>query len=437
MTDETTPEAARPSSFSRPAAPARNDLDAMLEAEVSAALGGMSVDDLVSEKQRPKTAANQGNRGRQVRTGKVLRVHGGDVFVEFGPRSQGVCPVIQFETPPQPGDELEFVVDRLDAFEGLLLLSRPGVVQKADWGNLAEGMVVEARCVGMNKGGLEMEVAHHKGFMPAGMVDVRHVADISVFIGEKFPCQIVELNREKGRIILSRKAVLAAERREKAEQLLAVLEEGQTRSATILSLQPYGAFADLGGVDGLIHISDLSHDRIRHAKDAVKEGEVVQVKILRIDRNVSPPKISLGRKQTMSDPIAAAMNTVAAGETVTGKVTKTTEFGAFIEIAPGVEGLVHISEVSHDRIPSVDKVLKRDEVVTCKVLAVDPGRKRISLSIKALVDPPVRAAPSGKGGGRGDRRDGPKPEAPRENDPELRKLKARFGGGIQLRGGLG
>ena len=113
------------------------------------------------------------------------------------------------------------------------------------------------------------------------MVDVRHVADISVFIGEKFPCRIVELNREKGRIILSRKAVLAAERREKAEQLLAVLEEGQTRSATILSLQPYGAFADLGGIDGLIHISDLSHDRIRHAKDAVKEGEVVQVKILR------------------------------------------------------------------------------------------------------------------------------------------------------------
>ena len=436
MTDETTPETPLPTP-SRTAASARHDLDAMLEAEVSAALGGMSVDDLVSEKQRPKAAANQGNRGRQMRTGKVLRVHGGDVFVEFGPRSQGVCPVVQFDTPPQPGDQLDFVVDRLDAFEGLLLLSRPGVVQKADWGNLSEGMVVEARCVGMNKGGLEMEVAHHKGFMPAGMVDVRHVTDISVFIGEKFPCQIVELNREKGRIILSRKAVLAAERREKAEQLLAVLEEGQTRSATILSLQPYGAFADLGGIDGLIHISDLSHDRLRHAKDAVKEGEVVQVKILRIDRNVSPPKISLGRKQTMSDPIAAAMNTVAAGETVTGKVTKTTEFGAFIEIAPGVEGLVHISEVSHDRIPSVDKVLKRDEVVTCKVLAVDPGRKRISLSIKALVDPPVRAAPPGKGGGRGDRRDGPKAEAPREHDLELRKLKARFGGGIQLRGGLG
>jgi small subunit ribosomal protein S1 len=436
MTDETTPETPLPTP-SRTAASARHDLDAMLEAEVSAALGGMSVDDLVSEKQRPKAAANQGNRGRQMRTGKVLRVHGGDVFVEFGPRSQGVCPVVQFDTPPQPGDQLDFVVDRLDAFEGLLLLSRPGVVQKADWGNLSEGMVVEARCVGMNKGGLEMEVAHHKGFMPAGMVDVRHVTDISVFIGEKFPCQIVELNREKGRIILSRKAVLAAERREKAEQLLAVLEEGQTRSATILSLQPYGAFADLGGIDGLIHISDLSHDRLRHAKDAVKEGEVVQVKILRIDRNVSPPKISLGRKQTMSDPIAAAMNTVAAGETVTGKVTKTTEFGAFIEIAPGVEGLVHISEVSHDRIPSVDKVLKRDEVVTCKVLAVDPGRKRISLSIKALVDPPVRAAPPGKGGGRGDSRDGPKAEAPRENDLELRKLKARFGGGIQLRGGLG
>lgn len=391
----------------------------------------MSVEDLLSDRQKPKAQGGQGGRtGRQVRTGRVLRIHAGDVFVEFGPRSQGVCPLTQFKEPPAVGSEMDFVVERLDAFEGLLVLALPGAVTKADWGNLEVGQVVEARCTGMNKGGLEMEVAHHKGFMPAGMVDLRHVPDISVFIGEKFPCEIMELNKDKNRLILSRKAVLVAERAGKREELLAQLEVGQIRPATIISLQPYGAFADLGGVDGLIHISDIAHDRIKHPSDVLKEGEIVQVKIKKIDRDQQPVKISLSRKETMNDPLAQAVTTVSTGDTVTGKITRITEFGAFVELAPGVEGLVHISEVSHDRIPSVDKVLKRDEVVTCKVLQVDPGRKRISLSIKALQSAPERPGRPGS--------DSEK-NAPREEDPGMRKLKARMGGkpNPQLKGGLG
>jgi small subunit ribosomal protein S1 len=306
-------------------------------------------------------------------------------------------------------------------------------VQKADWGTLEVGQVVEARCIGMNKGGLEMEVAHHKGFMPAGMVDLRHVPDISVFIGEKFPCEIVELNKDKNRLILSRKAVLVGERAAKREEVLASLEVGQVVSATIISLQPYGAFADIGGVDGLIHISDITHDRIKHPSDVLKEGEVVQVKVKRIDRAQEPPKISLSRKDTMTDPLAQAMNTVAVGETVTGKVTRLAEFGAFVELAPGVEGLLHISEVSHERIASIDKVLKKDEVVTCKVLAIDPGRKRISLSLKALQSAPARPERGGKGDPIGK-------DSPRVEDPSMRKLKAKLGGknaGTQLKGGIG
>ncbi|MBL9150311.1 MAG: S1 RNA-binding domain-containing protein [Phycisphaerae bacterium] len=434
------PSSGGPSSGSSQPSRSRHDADAALEAEISAALGNMSVEDLLEDRgSKPKQQSNagRGGGGRQIRSGKVFRIHGGDVFVEFGPRSQGVCPLTQFPEPPTVGEELEFAVERLDAFEGLLILSRPGAVQKADWGTLEVGQVVEARCVGMNKGGLEMEVAHHKGFMPAGMVDLRHVPDISVFIGEKFPCEIVELNKDKNRLILSRKAVLVAERSEKREQLLAILEEGQVRPATIISLQPYGAFADLGGVDGLIHISDLSHDRIKHPSEVIKEGEIVQVVIKRIDRSGDSPKISLSRKDTMADPVSAQMGTINVGDTVTGKVSRITEFGAFIEIAPGLDGLVHISEVSHDRIPSVDKVLKRDEIVTCKVLSVDSGRKRVSLSIKALTSAPERAETGP--GGRGKREGRESLDTPRKDDPELRKLKARLGakGSPQLKGGIG
>ncbi len=433
------PNASDPTTPARPAPDAqrgaqprgRAELDASLEAEISAALGDMSVEDLLSDRPRAKQQGQAGRGGRQIRTGRVLRVHGGDVFVEFGPRSQGVCPIGQFTgEPPLVGTEMDFVVERLDAFESLLVLSLPGAVQKADWGTLEVGQVVEARCTGMNKGGLEMEVAHHKGFMPAGMVDLRHIPDISVFIGEKFPCQIVELNKDKNRLILSRKAVLAAERASKREELLAELEVGQVRPATIISIQPYGAFADLGGVDGLIHISDISHDRLKHPSEALKEGEIVQVKIKKIDRDQQPVKISLSRKDTMTDPLAQAITAVNTGDTVTGKVTRLTEFGAFVELAPGVEGLVHISEVSHERIPSVDKVLKRDEIVTCKVLQIDAGRKRISLSIKALQNAPERSGKPGEAD----------KNAPRTEDPSMRKLKARLGGKSnqpQLKGGLG
>lgn len=150
---------------------------------------------------------------------------------------------------------------------------------------------------------------------------------------------------------------------------------GQQRRATITSVQPYGAFADVGGVDGLIHISDLSHDRLKHASDAVKVGDEVEVKVLRIDRDQNPPKISLGRKQVMADPVLQKMGEIEAGATVTGRVTRLAEFGAFVEIATGVEGLIHISELSHDRVPTVDRVVKRDQIVTAKILSVDQERR--------------------------------------------------------------
>jgi ribosomal protein S1 len=439
---------------SRPA-PRSSGFDAELEREIEAALGGMSIEELESQSAAPRAS----QRGRQVRQGTIIRVHSGDVFVEFGPRSQGVCPLAQFlaagdQQPPVVGSERGFIVERFDPFEGLSILSLEGAVQKADWGTLEIGQIVEARCTGMNKGGLEMEIAHHKGFMPAGQVDVRHVADISVFIGEKFPVQIVELNKDKNRLVVSRKAVVASERAEQREKLLAVLEIGQTRQATITSVQSYGAFADIGGVDGLIHVSDLSHERVKSPADVVKVGDVVTVKVIKLDLAATPPKIGLGLKQLVADPGVTAMQTLEAGGTVTGRVTKLMPFGAFVEIAPGIEGLVHISEISHERIPSVDKALRANEIVTCKVLSIDVGKKRISLSIKALVEPPERPEPAQNVAGTGGERQGTKADAgfgavfgrkrgrddspvvAREEDNALKRLRAAWGSGKELKGGL-
>ncbi len=418
---------------STPPAPSKEPaaLDAALLQEIEDALGDMSIDDMVPQRGATRARAPAGDR--RPRMGTVVQVRDGEVEVEFDPQRHGVCPLAQFENPPAVGERFEFIEERFDPFEQLWVVSRPGATHKGDLDSLSAGMIVEARCVGMNKGGLDMEVAHHKAFMPAGQVDLRHIEDISVFLGEKFPCKIIELRREKGRMVLSRKAVQLEERARMRDKVLAELEVGQVRTATITSLQPYGAFADIGGVDGLIHIGDLSHDRIKDPSEVVKVGDTVQVRVLRIDREAKPVKIALGRKQTVADPALTAMGEIEAGATVTGRVTKIMDFGAFVELAPGVEGLIHVSECAHERIPTPAKVLTVGEVLPVKILAVDTDRKRISLSRKALLDRP--AAPAG----RGDRRDDRQAVMPaRADDPAMRKLRAKFGGGNrELKGGLG
>lgn len=426
--DSTTPPSNQPTPPSEPSR--ASALDAELAREIEEALGGMSIEDMMETRQvAPRPTQVKGER--PMRAGKVTHVHDGEVFIEFDPKRHGVCPVGQFEGEPKAGEVFDFFEERFDPFEQLWVVSRRGATVKADWDNLAEGMIVEARCVGMNKGGLDMEVAHHKAFMPASQVDLRHLPDISVFLGEKFPCKILELRKEKGRMVLSRKAALLEERGRMRGKLLEELEVGQTRTATITSIQQYGAFADLGGVDGLIHIGDLTHERIKDPGQVVKVGDVVEVRVLKIDREAKPIKISLGRKQTLSDPAIAAMGELAEGTEVSGTVTRLTDFGAFVELSPGVEGLIHVSEVAHERIPTPAKVLRVGEVVQCRVLSVDRDRKRISLSRKALLD---RPAPQP--------RDGGKPSAPalplREDDPSMRKLRARFAGAKrELKGGLG
>ena len=416
-----------------PPHPGRRDMDEHLAAEIEEALGNMSIGDLM-EVAEPKVArpvpgrrASSGPSSanarseRERKTGRIMQVHGNDVFVEFGPRKQGVCPLAQFPEPPALGAEMTFIVDGYDKEDGLLKLSLEGTVRKAEWESLEPGQFVEARCVAVNKGGLEMEVANHRAFMPAGQVDIRFHADLSVFVGEKMPCEVKEVDRARGRIILSRRAMLEVEREHLRMKLFSTLEVGQVLQATISKIQPYGAFADIGGVDGLIHISDIAWERLKHPGDVLKEGQQVMVKVLKIDQNQSPPRIGLGMKQTMENPALAARAALNEGDTVQGRVTKIMPFGAFVELSPGVEGLVHISELSHDRIHDVRQAVKPDEIVPVKILSIDPAGKKISLSIKQT-------------------RERQEQVAQRKEDRKMENLRGQLNkkwGAIPLKGGLG
>ncbi len=382
-----------------------------LQAEIDAAIGSESIGDMLDDHPEQRSRGE----ARAMRTGVVAAIHGSNVLVEFGPRMQGSCPKIQFEALPNVGDSIEFIIERKDS-DGMLVLSRKGAIQKANWEALEIGQIVEALCTGTNKGGLDMELASHKAFMPAGHVELYHVPDLQVFVGQKFPCEVIELDRHKNRIVLSRRSVLQAERQEKQRETLENLEVGASLNATITNLQPYGAFADIGGIEGLIHLSEMSWQRVSDASKIVKCGDLVRVQILDIDRENDPPKIALGMKQLIEDPMVASIGSLEVGETTTGTVTRLAAFGAFVKVGE-VEGLVHISELSNQRIKSAKEIVKEGEVITVRVLSIDSATRRIALSLKQAQTEDGSDAPL------------------REEDPAIRKLREKFGDG-ELKGGI-
>lgn len=442
-------------------------LDAEVEAEIKAAMDELDAAD-ASGTGGPAKAKLRGPRvvqgGREHRTGRVVSVGPTDVFLEFGPKELGVIDRSQFKDKegnepnlPSANDSLEVVVQRYDAAESLFICVLPGSIQKADWEMLSPGQNVEARVTGVNKGGLELEIAGHRAFMPASQVDLDHVKDLSVFVGEKMECQVQRVDkRGKGNIVLSRREILQSQRAEAAGKLRDVLQEGQTIEGTVRKIMDFGVFVDLGGVDGLVHMSDLSHERINHgAKNIsriVSEGQKITVQILKLDWEAN--RIGLGLKQLQADPFQSAASEIVEGAEATGKVTKIADFGCFVEVAPGVEGLVHISELDYRRVAQVSDVVQEGEIVKVKVLKVDPDSRKISLSIKATKDAPAQAGGGGGGGGgrggkrgRGDR-DDRSPEEILKETPQLRRMREQAKqrekqqakedfGGLGKAGGLG
>jgi small subunit ribosomal protein S1 len=324
-------------------------------------------------------------------TGRVLMIHNEDVFVELGGREQGMLPLKQFDERPELDAEVQVRVVRFNREDGLYELSRVGsAASVADWSDLEEGMMIEARVTGQNTGGLECEVNHIRGFIPVSQISLYRVDDMSEFVGEKLTCLVTECNPRRRNLVLSRRAVLEREQEEARKQLLESLEPGQIHEGVVRKLVDFGAFVDLGGVDGLLHISQLAWGRVNHPREVLHEGQQIKVKIESVDKQTR--RISLAYRDLFENPWENVEMKYPVTGTVHGKVTKLMEYGAFVELEPGVEGLVHISELSHKRVWRVSDVVKEGDEVDAVVLSIDEDAQRISLSIKETIEEPKPAA---------------------------------------------
>jgi small subunit ribosomal protein S1 len=363
--------------------PRLRDLDAEIQNELDEALGGLSDKDIygeTSQETRKPTPASP----QEGKKAKVVAVRGSDIFLEIpGGRSPGVLPLQQFpEGPPAVGSEFDVHIEGYDRENGLILLSRKGAVVQVDWSSVAEGMIVEARVTETNKGGLAVEVNNIRGFMPISQIDLYRVENIEQFVNQRLRCLVTEANPEERNLVVSRRALLEKEREEAREKLWQELAEGQIREGVVRSVRDFGAFVDLGGVDGLLHVSEMSWVRGQKATDLVQPGQAVRVVVLKIDRDKR--RLSLGAKQLTPSPWDSVEANYPLNHIVNGKVTRLMDFGAFVELEPGLEGLIHISELAPYRVRRPADVVQPGQEVQVLVLGVDRDQKRISLSLKAI-----------------------------------------------------
>ncbi|MEM1109334.1 MAG: S1 RNA-binding domain-containing protein, partial [Planctomycetota bacterium] len=296
-------------------------------------------------------------------------------------------PLVQFDRPPRMGSIMDFVVDKVNEKEGLVYLSREGAVSLATWDQLVRGSVVEARVTKSNKGGLELEmVGSIRAFMPASQIDVYHVDDLDQFVGQKLEAVVQEIDRKAKKVLLSRRTHLENQKAKNRDKVLKELEVGQEREGVVSSVVDFGCFVDIGGVDGLVHVTDLSHSHVKKPSDVVKAGDKVQVKVLKIETDKN--RIALGMKQVQPDPWDGAADKYRPGEQISARVTRTANFGAFVEVEPGVEGLLPMSEISWKRIHKAEEVVKAGDVIQVAVLNIDAAKHRLTLSLKAAKGDP-------------------------------------------------
>src|SRR3954471_2355150 len=329
----------------------------------------------------------------QVVHGTVVRVDKDEVLVDIGYKSEGVIPVseLSIRRSVNPADEVS-LGDEVDALvltkedaDGRLILSKKRarfeIAWKAIEGAHEKGEPVTGRVIEVVKGGLILDLGV-RGFLPASLVDIRRVQDLDEFLGKELRCKVIELNRSRNNVVLSRRAVLEDERKEQRQAILDRLSPGDVVEGTISNIVDFGAFVDLDGMDGLIHISELSWTHVNHPSEVLEIGQPVKVKVLDIDRDRQ--RISLGLKQTQSDPWQQVLESYNQGDVVEGRVTKVVTFGAFVEIMPGVEGLVHISELAAHHVENPREVVSQGDTVKVKIIEVDTERRRLSLSLKRV-----------------------------------------------------
>jgi len=323
--------------------------------------------------------------------GEVVRIDKDEVLVDIGYKSEGLVPsnelTIRKGADPHQvvelGQRIEALVLQKEDADGRLILSAKRAAFERAWNRIEEAYneqrIVEGPVIEVVKGGLILDIGL-RGFLPASLVDIRRVRNLEAFLGEKLECKVIELNRSRNNVVLSRRAVLEEERKEERERILTSLEEGMIVRGTVSNLVDFGAFVDLDGIDGLIHISELSWNHVDHPSEVVQVGEEVEVKVLEVDRDRE--RISLGLKQTRKDPWQEIVERVNVGEQIQGRVTKLVTFGAFVEVAEGVEGLIHISELADHHVETPDEIVRSGDEVDARIIDVDARRRRLSLSLR-------------------------------------------------------
>jgi small subunit ribosomal protein S1 len=328
-----------------------------------------------------------------VLTGLVVRVDRDEILVDVGYKSEGVIPLSELSIrrnidPSEEvalGDEVDALVLTKEDNEGRLILSKKRARFEKAWRRIEEaaesGEAVEGLVIEVVKGGLIIDLGV-RGFLPASLVDIRRVQDLDEFLGQPLRCRVIELNRSRNNVVLSRRAVLEEERREVRQRILDTLDVGLVVDGQISNIVDFGAFVDLDGIDGLIHISELSWSHVTHPSEILEIGQKVRVKVLDIDRERQ--RISLGLKQTQTDPWQQVLDHYHQDDVVHGRVTKAVTFGAFVEIVPGVEGLVHISELAAHHVENPREVVQNGQDVLVKIIEIDAERRRLSLSIKRV-----------------------------------------------------
>ncbi len=349
--------------------------------------------------------------------GTVVNMDQDEVLVDIGYKSEGVIPVnelsIRKNVAPSEvvsiGDRIEALVLDKEDDEGRLILSKKRAQYERAWGKIQAiteaGGTVKGPVIEVVKGGLIVDIGL-RGFLPASLVELRRVRDLEPYIGQEIEAKVIELDRNRNNVVLSRRAFLEEAQQEQRQAFLDDLQEGEVREGVVSSVVNFGAFVDLGGMDGLVHVSELSWRHVNHPSEVVKVGDKVKVKVLEVDR--SRERISLSIKQTETDPWEAFSSAHGLGDVVEGVVTKTVPFGAFVSVGAGVEGLVHVSEIAPHRVESPELELTLNQKVQVKITEMDEERRRVSLSIKqALPEWQSRAE---------------RPATPRRRQPEVREF---------------
>ncbi|HZS48434.1 MAG TPA: 30S ribosomal protein S1 [Blastocatellia bacterium] len=333
--------------------------------------------------------------------GTVVGLTDTDVIIDIGFKSEGAVPRAEFtdeagNVTVKPGDEVDVVIKSLDNMMNGVVLSHGEAVARQTWGNLEhafnEKQVVKGKVVGRTKGGLLVEIEGIQAFLPGSQVDVRPIRNLDSLKNKEVEAHVIKFNRKRGNVVLSRKSVLEEENSSKKTDTLSNLEEGYIVEGQIKNLTEYGAFVDLGGIDGLLHVTDMAWGRVNNPGDVFKVGENVRVKVLKFDRDKE--RISLGYKQLLPDPWSTVNERYFQGQRVKGKISNVTDYGAFVELEDGVEGLVHVTEMSWSkRMKHPNKMVNVGQDVEAVVLDVDANKRRVSLGIKQIESNPWDTLP--------------------------------------------